>query len=358
MRGDPLLRTANNTVLLLIQNFVPPVFPQAELWNNAVQTYMPSRLHERLAKDFEAGGAQWSLAQFQWEVNAGLGAGLSTLVLAGFLARRKRSGAHAATSDNNSARTGPPGPQATVVESSSATTQETGGLRFGSKVYRRIVLASIVVALLGYVASIGLSAVGRVTAPYYPLVIALCVLSGCHAVAVRRLWWRALAWLSLLGAFALLCITPPRPLWPAMTLLGRSDKAQPRLVTLARDTYEVNRLRPDALAPVRVALPSNAGKVGLITGDEPETSLWRPFGSRTVRHVLPSDTAADLMGQGIRYVVVSGPAFSQSFQMPFEQWLATMGAEVTATVPLTLKAVIGPRPWYVVRVGEAESGVK
>jgi len=320
MHSDRVLRVANNSVLLVLQNFAPPVFPAAGAWNRAVKEHMPAALHDRLARGFEAGGAEWSLSELQWEVNAGMGLGLSLLLLAGFVAGWKGRRQH------------PPPPHRTP--------------------HRLWVLGGMVVAFLAYLAGMGMSGVGRVAAPYYPVILCVALLPACHAAVIRRRWWRGLVFCVLLLALAILCINPPRPLWPAETVLGRMAKqGQPsRTVSLAAETYAVNRARSDALGPLREAIPAGVKTIGLVTFDDPETSLWRPFGSRTIEHVTPADSAETLRTRGVEYVVVNSFIFNQRFGMTFDGWLARINGTFIKTIPLTLKASIGSQDWHIVAI--------
>ncbi len=316
MQGDRGLRAANNTVLLAIQNFAPPVFPLASRWNAAVKKYMPAKLHDRLAAHFESGGAEWSLAELQWEVNAGLGAGLSWLLLAGFFGRWR-------------------------VENKAAVEPS---------VQRRLVWAALVVAILAYLANMGLSALGRLSAPYYFYILLMLLLPSCQEAVIRRLWWKVLASGTLLLALLMLCLTPPRPLWPAQAVLTEMLKGghANRIVRLAADTYAVNRARPDAFAPLRAALPDGEKVVGMVTGDDPETSMWRPFGARRIVHVLPADTGAELRRQGVHYILVNPSIFQRSFGRKMEQWLVEINGELFKTIPVTLKGTVGPQDWPIV----------
>jgi hypothetical protein len=59
------------------------------------------------------------------------------------------------------------------------------------------------------------------------------------------------------------------------------------VIARARRVYSIYANRPDAFEPLRALIPPETRKTGLIAfGDEPETSLWRPFGSTRVRHLL------------------------------------------------------------------------
>lgn len=315
MHGDHAVRAANNTVLLTIQNLAPPIFPLAGKWNDAVKKYMPARWHDHLAARFESGGAEWSLTDLQWEVNAGLGLGLTGLVFAGFLYRGRRE----------------------KVASTFALPQ-------------RLVWGALIIAILAYLANLGLSALGRLTAPYYFFIVLLLLLPSGHAAAIRRPVWKMLMAGALLLALLTLVITPPRPLWPAQAVLTEAVKgANPnRIVKLAADTYAVNRARPDAFARLREALPDGEKIVGMVTGDDPETSMWRPFGARRIVHVLPTDTGAELRQQGVHYILVNPDLFRQRFARTLDQWLAEIHGELFKTISVTLKGTVGPQDWPIV----------
>src|SRR5260221_14729047 len=85
---------------------------------------------------------------------------------------------------------------------------------------------------------------------------------------------------------------------------GAGQSSQP-LIRRAWTVYSVYGQRGDAFEPVRTKLPTNANPLGLVTSDDPETSLWRPFGSRSILHVTRTDTAEDLQRLGIQYVLIS-----------------------------------------------------
>ena len=87
----------------------------------------------------------------------------------------------------------------------------------------------------------------------------------------------------------------------------------------------------------------------VITGDDPETSLWRPFGSRRVENILVTDSAEDMRQRQIRYVVVGGFHLAQ-MDLKLEEWLERAGGEVVAKTTATVKVAEGEQPWYVVRL--------
>jgi hypothetical protein len=92
--------------------------------------------------------------------------------------------------------------------------------------------------------------------------------------------------------------------------------------------------------------------LGLVTFDDPETSLWRPFGSRKISHVLATDSGVDLRQRGIKYIVIDPATFDSYFQQPLEQWLTTVNGKVLTTVPLIIKASGGQHDWPIIELNE------
>ena len=145
-------------------------------------------------------------------------------------------------------------------------------------------------------------------------------------------------------AAGLLIISPARPLYPVQTILGKIQARPPDSKLLARmeEVYLVYRERPDAFAPVKI--------LGIVTFDDPETSLWYPFGSHRIEHVCPEDTAADLKRRGIEYVLAKGEMFGRSFGESLDDWLKRINAQVVQNIPLILRASRGPLDWYLVKL--------
>ena len=152
----------------------------------------------------------------------------------------------------------------------------------------------------------------------------------------------------------LLVLSPGRPLWPANTVLAGAANGS-RLQERAKAVYEVYQQRADAFARVRVLLPPEAQVVGLVASDDPETSLWRPFGHRRIVQVTKQDTAQDLSGKKIDYVVVNPKKLEMFFDRTFEQWLAEMHGEVLHEVTLPLRVTLGSSQWYVVKLKNSKA---
>ena len=146
-------------------------------------------------------------------------------------------------------------------------------------------------------------------------------------------------------------VIPGRPLWPAQTVLSKVLTLKPgqRLVERALDVYTIYDKRSDSLAEVRALLPPGLPVVGFLgDGDDVDISLWRPYFTRRVKHILVEDTSADIRQWHIQYAVVGG-AHLAARGTPLAAWLERTGAELVATVTVTQTLTQGPQPWYIVR---------
>jgi len=113
------------------------------------------------------------------------------------------------------------------------------------------------------------------------------LLSPIHARLVRKHWLRSWALFSYGLAGLLLVISPARPLWPVEWFARHygawADSS--RLVSRALEAYAAKRTRAEVFAPVIALLPADAAVLGYRADDFPETSLWKPFGSRRILHI-------------------------------------------------------------------------
>jgi hypothetical protein len=312
MARAPVFKTGVNVGLAAVQNLVPPVFPWANRWNRTMDEKLPPGLIARLDRTMESSASGIHVEQMQIEENAGLGFGASALLLASvvaaFFARPKNFG--------------------------------------GGSPWLAFVRWSPFVSLLVLLSQSNLYAVARLLTPYYALLLPALLAFGGHEQLVKKCWWRAAAFAVFVLAALPLVFSPARPLFPVQTILSRMRHPPER----AQTVYSVYRGRNDGFAPARAALPPGLKVLGLITFDDPETSLWRPFGSRRVVHVRPEDTAADLNRNGVEYVLVKPEALQGWFHCSLDDWLKRMNAQVAAKIPLNLRASAGPLDWYLVQL--------
>jgi hypothetical protein len=195
-----------------------------------------------------------------------------------------------------------------------------------------------------------LSATGavRYLAAYYPLLSMGLLLNSAQEGIVRRKWWRSWALFSWGLAGLVVVISPARPLWPAGWFVrnyGPSLKSS-RLAMVAMDAYEAKSKRAEVFAPVIAALPGGTTVLGYSADDFPETSLWKPFGSRRILHMQVSDSAIEVRRRGIKYALVT---MSHSTE-PWPAWLERMDAREVQTLTLKMWGSLPPFVWHLVEL--------
>jgi hypothetical protein len=140
-------------------------------------------------------------------------------------------------------------------------------------------------------------------------------------------------------------------LWPAQTVLSKLLVWKPgnRLLARALTVYSVYDVRSDPLANVRELVPKDLSVVGFMgTCDDIDISLWRPFGTRRVEHMLLSDSLEEIQKRHIQYAAVGEVNLLQS-QSTFVEWQSKTRAELVATAIATMTVTQGPHKWYLVR---------
>ncbi|PWU19522.1 MAG: hypothetical protein C5B50_06365 [Verrucomicrobia bacterium] len=377
MQGGLFLHVANNTILLGIENLMPPINPLATAWNNAMPRLQGPALRARLEKSFESSAAHWGTGFLQTESEAGLGMGVSFLLLGSWIAAlisQRRTGVSRVP--NVVAQTGSrdaalPGPGARVSSPAAATLQSGSGSGFsvssrsdplrlgeprsGATVHSFAVITCAFLALGIFLAKSHMSAGARTLTPFYLLLApAALVWPGAQRVTATR-WWRWAAGAVVALAALLLVTCPARPLWPVQTILGGMDTTKHPFLGVVQRACSVQTKRDDVLAPARDLLPATATVVGLITSDDPEATLWHPIGKRRFEHVLPPDSLSDLRASGIEYVLLSKERFDLLFNRPLSDWLAQMRAEVIGKATIQVHVLYPPTDWLLVRLGAPNS---
>ena len=319
-RHAAILRTTINTGLIAVGNFTPPFFPAAKAWDRAVTNLIPADVSARLREVMlEPAAVNFPAMEMQLEENAGLGFGVSLLLLVSIIA--------AGFGRREKYLTSP-------------------------LVWQTFVRWAPVISLLVVMTQSNLFALARILTPYYLLGLPVLLASGGHAWLVNRGWWRLAAGTVFLMAAGLLIFSPARPLFPAGTILEKmaARNSNSQIQARIKEVYSVYAGRNDAFAPARDALPPDLKVLGLITFDDPETSLWRPFGSRRIEHVCPGDTAADLKARGVAYILLREETLDTWFHSSLADWLLRMNAQVVQKIPLNLRASRGPLNWYLVKL--------
>jgi hypothetical protein len=306
--------------LTSVQNLTPPVFPAASAWNQFAQKIMPAGLNARLHQTLtESYAAEFRVEDLQIEENAGLGFGVTVLLIMSVTAAKRGAFLN---------------------------------FRFDSPAaaWQIFLRLSPWISMVVLLSQSEVYPIGRILAPYYALLLPLFLANPSHEPLVGKNWWRVSAFAVFVLAAGLLVVSPARPLFPVNLFLEKIHPAAARHPALARveTVYSIYHDRWDGFAPARAALPPELKILGLVTYDDPETSLWRPFGSRRIIHICPQDTAADLKRRGIEYVLVKTDGFESRFGCPPGDWFKRMNARIVQTIPLQLRAAASSADWELV----------
>jgi hypothetical protein len=320
--GYPIEHLAVNTVVTVIQNFTPTVFPVAGAWNRTTNILLPDDWRNFFKKSFEGGGNPFQTAELPMEEAAGLGMGCSILLASVLIASPRYRSKRPESNCNRLLRPGFLVPTATFLVTAYFFTQS------------------------------GLGCPSRYLSPVYVILSVPLLRLHSASVLVRKTWWRKTAVAMSVITAGLVIITPPRPMWPAQSLLKAIGADQSVSFVLNRiwNVYSVYGNRADGFAPVRSFLPPETKNLGFVTFDDPETSLWRPFGSIRIHHVTRSDAAVDLRQKGIELVLVSDYILTQHDNTNLAAWLRKCDAELLQSFDLTLRATRGPTRWHLARV--------
>jgi hypothetical protein len=320
--GNPILRTTANVVLITVINLNPPVFPEAEQWNQFVQNSLSPDLRSKLLQSFtEPGAAKFTAQEMQMEEGAGVGFGVSL-----FLA---------------------------VSVAVAAGSRRKWPVLFGpfELLWKNAIIVAPWVSTFALITQSEVYPIGRILAPYYVLLLPLLLVFPAHEQLVKKFAWRAGAFLVFALAAGLVIICPARPLFPAETILAKiqAHHSDSKQLARAEEVYSVYRDRGNAFAPVINLLPPGLKTLGFVTYDDPETSLWQPFGSRRIIHVRSDDSPGYLKSQGIEYILVKDELFGKQFP-PFDDWLKQMNAQPVQQIHLNLRASGDDADWHLVKL--------
>ena len=315
--GGKPLRFLANLINLPLNNLVPPIFPLAGTWDQLVARTLSPQLSSDLRANMELDLARFHLPELQVEEFAGLGAGLTVLLLV-LGAKKIRAG----------------------------------------KIWPRkwldlpVLLPLAAWTSLGvFMMQVGATGPARYLLPFYPLLLAPLLTGAVAASFFQKKLWHGTALVCFGLAALLVVLTPARPLWPATKVLRMLDAehSSHRLLNRAWNVYSAYDLRADGFADVIAVLPPDANPLGFVAFDEPEAGLWRPFGSRRIANFCCNDTAADVRARGIKYGLVSEQFLRQNTRKEPAEWLARMNAETVQHFDLKLRAGQEPHHWLLVK---------
>ena len=311
------LRFLANAIYLPLANLAPPIFPFRQPWEHLVQSAVPARLSARLHQNMENVLAEFQIPEMQTEESAGLGLGVTLLVLVVF----------------------------------------AGKMRAGKIRPARFLCLEIFVPLAAwagvglFMVQVGVAGSARYLLPFYPLLVAPVLAGAGAGDFFRRRLWCGLAGSVFAVSAGLLILSPPRPLWPAQTVLNSraAEHSKSYFLKRAWNVYAAYAERADGLTPVIAALPPDANPLGFMAFDEPETGLWRPFGTRRIVHLTHNDSRADLQARDIKFALVSEDFLTQNCGMNLADWLARLNAEPLQHFEFKLLAGQKPHGWLLVQ---------
>jgi hypothetical protein len=318
---SPVSGVIGNGLQLLSANTMPPLVPFASAWNQRLAEWRKTPAFQKLQADFPRMTVNWQ--ELPQEEGAGVGLGVCALlagsVVWGFF-RFGRAGAK-------------------------PSAERTLGWAIGAGGW---------VALLAYMAKMGSEAAPRLVAGYYPVLMLPFLLVPGQALLVRLRSWRRLAWLAAAMTLPAVILETNRPLWPARAICGALLEKYPdsQLLRRANLIYNTYSLRADSLGVLRQYIPPHVKEIGFIGRDDPETSLWRPWGEHRFFCVTPWNQN-QVLGTRIQVLVVNAGVVDAAFNVPFDQWLADRNLRILGHEEIITKASSGLQQWYVLGTSSA-----
>jgi hypothetical protein len=166
---------------------------------------------------------------------------------------------------------------------------------------------AMAVAILSFMSMLGSLSAARLFLPYSFPIVAFGLWLRDSSRLVRTRAWRFAALASATVTLIVVIVSPSRPLFPVkLTLRAVSSFVPSSVINRATTVYDTYAHRADAFAEIRKDLEKDDQVLGLVSsGNDLETSLWLPIGSRRLVHVLPQTTTEELIKMGVRKVLVS-----------------------------------------------------
>jgi hypothetical protein len=305
-----------NGLLLLQQSFMPPVLPGARRFNDLLNEKMPASWHQILEEKFPRyflGG----LNELPQEESAGLGLGVTLLLLAGGIAL--------------------------VSEF------------FRKKSFPKIPAIGLAawISFFFFILKMGSEADPRLLLPYYPLAIVPILLLPSQGWLLRFRAWNFFIFLAALSILPAIIFSPSRPLFPAVQISQRFAKHHPDSTAAQRmaTVYSTYARRNDSLAPLREHLPDDAEKIGFVAGtDDTDYSLWRPFGERQVVYLQNEiKNSANIPGD-VEWIAVKRTAWPEFSDLSLEEWADQHHAKIVLSVPITTVVAWGEETWCLLQI--------
>lgn len=324
--GHELMRFIGNVGSIAVSNFQPPVFPFVKQWDELVARTVPPELQKNLRVNMEGGLARFMVSEVAVEESAGLGCGLSILLVIviwkKFSARRREKSSAPAVAPSRPV-----------------------GLNL-----RRLVILGSWFALLVLITRAGYVGPARYLLPFYVLLFIPALTGDVPSDLTRRRWWKPAGLLVFFLALPGLVMSPQRPLWPAKTILPRCGGNDAKNVFRHRAlaVYAIYSLRADSFGPVLEKLPPGVTTLGFMGTDEPEGALWKPYGSRRIEDLLVTDPPQYFRERGIKYALVNADFMRQNRNVDVNDWLQQNHAQQVEAFHLKIRVGKPAGDWRLV----------
>lgn len=201
-----------------------------------------------------------------------------------------------------------------------------------------------------FLAKMGSEAGPRLLAPYYLIfLIVVLLFAGSRHPRLRGAWLGFCVLVQSVPVLLLL-VEPNRHLLPVSPIAHFVMHSQNALLARIDVVYATYQSRADVLAPLRDLIPSEVTTIGFIAdADEPEVSLWRPFGSgKRVVDVVDLERRESLPD----YCVVLNSWIEEARRMPLAEWAQRMRLHEVGRRTISMRAHDEPQIWAVlIKVG-------
>ncbi len=310
---SPFWGIVGNTFYLLVQNLLPPFFPWAGAWNQAMAHFLQTPLGSHFIP-FESFGRLNRSASSQ---SAGLGLCLILVIVVSL-----------------------------------------GSLRPARKPFLAWVRPDLYallcwtpwLSLLVFMATVGACQSARYLAAYYPLLLLPLLRRSGMAGLVRHHWWQLLVLVVMSGTLAFMTFEYGRALVPSWVFARlQASPRRPHVLRILDDYYKT-RLSVDSYREFCTRHAAGETLLGYATicgGLEP--GMWQPWGHGRVERILPDDSPEWVRSRGLQGIFIEDSALREKNET-IQQWLAQFDASVVDQMTWTSDPGAPPEHLYFCRL--------
>jgi len=314
--SNPISGIAGNSIQIAVANLSLPIWHKPVSWDGLI----PSLIKEELKLDYPR--LETTTGEMQLEEDAGIGLGVA--VAAAYMI---------------------------FLRLTASLTRSHGAIpRNRPAVW---IAAAGFIALLVYMSKMGSESASRLIAAYYPLlIVGILLIASLDGAVIRSVLCKIIASLVMFSALPLVVLNPSRPLFPVNLVLNclSHSGVSSDLIQRSRDVYDTYATRYDDFHDLRVDIPDTEKTIGFVhLGDDPEVSLWLPFGSRKVIDLTPGQTLAELQALHIHFIIVDNTVLTEIHHITIDDLLNPWSATIVTQKYLTIKIHRGPELWYLIR---------